>query len=786
MKPFFRFASDVRVSSLVCSSVAVLLSGCGAGVDQAPAAVPAPQTAAMTYNGAAAVADLFVSTTGLDTNAGTQAAPFRTIARAARAATPGVTIRVKPGTYAGGFQTTASGTAEAPIRYVSETRYGAKIVPPASSSTISAWDNRGSYVEINGFEVNGTSVQSGTKWLNGIYTAGSYSNIKNNYVHHIAKTVTCASSGGGIGSDSYYKGVANNVIGNVVHDVGPTACATFLGIFINTASSRVDNNLIYAISNAGIRLWHDATHAIVANNTIFNTFTGVVIGGDGGYIGVAPNDYTRVSNNIIYDNVRYGIQESGSTGANNKYRNNLIFKNGSYATMLNNSLQATATVAAEPQFVDYRRTGGGNYHPASASPAINKGLLTDAAATDINGLPRNATTGVDLGAYQHLTTGSNPTPPPPTTPPPPPPENPEPQPPTPTPTPIPNTTYHYYVAPNGSDNNPGTAGAPFQNIARAARAALPSTTVHVASGTYAGGFRTSVNGTAAGRIYFVSTTRHGARIVPPSSSPNDTAWDNRGSYIDIVGFRIDGTTTQSGTRWTHGIYNGGSYGMIRNNWVHHIAKTAACTSAGGSAIGVDSYYRGIKNDVVGNLVHDIGPAGCRYIQGIYVSTSGTVKNNVVYRVAEGAIHLWHDARDVIITNNTVTASNTGIIVGGGDYYHTSGPNNNTIVANNIVYDNAMGISEQGQTGTGNRYTNNLVFQNSTYNYKLNNGLQPTASLSVLPQFVSYTRSGTPDLHILGTSPAIGKGTPTNAPASDFDDMPRNVTTGYDIGAYQHR
>ncbi len=778
MKPFFRFASDVRVSSLVCSSVAVLLSGCGAGGEQATAPVQAPQFAAMTYNGAAAVADLFVSPSGADTNPGTQAAPFRTIERASRAATAGVTIRVMPGTYAGGFQTTASGTAEAPVRYVSESRYGAKIVPPASSAS-----TRGSYVEINGFEVNGSSAQAGTKWLNGIYTAGSYSTIKNNYVHHIAKTVACAGSGGGIGSDSYYKGVANNVVGNVVHDVGPAACATFLGIFINTASSRVDNNLIYAISNAGIRLWHDATHAIIANNTIFNTYTGVVIGGDGGYIGVAPNDYTRVSNNIIYDNVRYGIQESGSTGVNNKYRNNLIFKNGSYATLLNNSLQATATVAAEPQFVNYLRTGGGNYRLAGASPAINKGLLSDAASTDLDGSPRNATTGVDLGVYQHVTNPTDPTPPPP-----PPPENPDPQPPTPTPnpTPIPKTTYNYYVAPNGSDNNPGTAAAPFQTIARAARAVLPSSTVHVAPGTYAGGFRTSVNGTAAGRIYFVSTTKWGARIVPPASSANDTAWDNRGSYIDIVGFHIDGTTTQSGTRWTHGIYNGGSYGMIRNNWVHHIAKTVACTSAGGSAIGVDSYYNGVKSDVVGNLVHDIGPAGCRYVQGIYVSTSGTVKNNVVYRVAEGAIHLWHDARDVIITNNTVTASHTGIIVGGGDYYHTSGPNNNTIVANNIVYDNAMGISEQGQTGTGNRYTNNLVFQNSTYNYSLKNGLQPSASISAVPQFVSYTRTGTPDLHILGTSPAVGKGTPTNALATDFDDMPRNATTGYDIGAYQHR
>ena len=401
-----RNVADRRVDSLLsgiaCFSSAVLLTACGAGEtgnagNSAAPAAQAPQMAAATYNGALAASDIVVAPTGSDTNAGTAAAPFKTIARAAQAATPGVTIRVMAGTYTGGFKTTVSGTAEAPIRYVSDVRRGAKIVPPATSSSSTAWDNRGSYVEIDGFEVNGSNVQSGTKWLNGIYTAGSNSTIKNNYVHHIAKTVACTGSGGGIGSDSYYKGASNHVSGNVVHDVGPTACAYFLGIFINTANSRVENNLVYAISNAGIRLWHDATRAIVANNTVFNTNIGIVVGGDGGYISVASNDYTRVSNNILYDNAQYGVQERGSTGVNNKYANNLIYRNGSYATMLNNGLQASGTVAAEPQFTRYVRTGGGDYHPGSASPANGRGLATDAPAFDIDGKARNSTTGIDIG-----------------------------------------------------------------------------------------------------------------------------------------------------------------------------------------------------------------------------------------------------------------------------------------------------------------------------------------------------------------------------------------------------
>ena len=152
---------------------------------------------------------------------------------------------------------------------------------------------------------------------------------------------------------------------------------------------------------------------------------------------------------------------------------------------------------------------------------------------------------------------------------------------------------------------------------------------------------------------------------------------------------------------------------------------------------------------------------------------------------EGAIHLWHDAHNVIITNNTVTTSNTGIIVGGGDYYHTSGPNDNTLVYNNIVFDNRMGISEQGKTGTHNSYRNNLVYQNSTYNWQLKNGLTHTNTVTSNPLFVGYTRTGTPDLRITSSSPAVGRGTATQALSYDFADRPRNSSTGYDIGAYQH-
>ncbi|MGX4640189.1 right-handed parallel beta-helix repeat-containing protein [Massilia sp. SYSU DXS3249] len=350
----------------------------------------------------------------------------------------------------------------------------------------------------------------------------------------------------------------------------------------------------------------------------------------------------------------------------------------------------------------------------------------------------------------------------------------------------PATTYNYYVSPTGSDTAAGTQAAPFKTLARAAKAATrPGTTVFVAPGTYSGGFKTTASGTAASRIYWVSTTKWGAKIVPPANSTNKTAWDNRGNYVSIVGFNIDGANTAAGTKWTLGIYTGGSYNVIEGNRVHHIAKTIPCSSAGGSAIGVDSYYKGVMGDVIGNVVHDIGPAGCTYVQGIYHSTSGTIKNNVVSRVGSAAIHLWHDANNVKIINNTVTASVFGIIVGGGDYYFTSAGANNVHVHNNIVYDNKYGISEQGKTGSANTYKNNLVFKNTTYDWQLRNGLKHTGTITSDPLLANYSRTyWLPVFKPSTSSPVFGRGIATYAPSTDIDGRPRNASTGYDIGAHQ--
>lgn len=347
-----------------------------------------------------------------------------------------------------------------------------------------------------------------------------------------------------------------------------------------------------------------------------------------------------------------------------------------------------------------------------------------------------------------------------------------------------------YVAPDGLDSNPGTRNSPLRSLARAAQVVTPGTIVNVLPGTYHGGIRTTVDGHANARIVFRSVERWRARIVPPPVSSSTMAWDNRASHVDIEGFDIDGRLdagvpeASTGLRWLVGIYSGGSYDRIVGNHVHDVATTVPCTAAGGAGIGIDSYYKGKHADVIGNSVHDVGPAGCRWIQGINMNTPGAVRSNVVYRIAEAGIHLWHDAHDVIVANNTVTASNTGIIVGGGDFYYTQGPNDHTQVFNNIVFDNHYGISEQGATGPHNSYRNNLVFGNPDGDWRLADGMGHSGTVSAAPAFLDYARTGTPDFRLAAHSPAIGKGAPDAAAGADFLGHARARADRIDLGAYQ--
>ncbi len=343
--------------------------------------------------------DFYVSTSGSDSNTGSKDSPFRSIVKASQAASTGSTVHVAPGNYQGGFQTAANG-----VTYVSDVKWGAKIVPGSNNGQYEAWDNRGSNVTIDGFEIDGSAQQGGTPWLFGVYTAGSNSVVQNCKVHDIATSdaamqkANTGVGGAGIMGDGWTGGTNIKVSGNEVYDIGPNGASSSLvhGVYMAT-SGQVQNNVIGNVVGDGVTSWHDASNLKIVNNTVFDVRgAGVMIGSGDHYKTSGPNDYTQVSNNILYDNAK-GLEEYGQIGSHNTYSNNLVYGNDTNWSL--KATTATGTVNANPNFVKYDATGGGDYHLSGNSPAINAGTASGAPGADMTGAGRVGA--VDIGAYEY-------------------------------------------------------------------------------------------------------------------------------------------------------------------------------------------------------------------------------------------------------------------------------------------------------------------------------------------------------------------------------------------------
>jgi hypothetical protein len=393
--------SFTRNSQILLSAlIPTLLTACGAGSDSAPQ-TGVTQTAAVMMASATATTTtgkhLYVAPTGRDSNPGTQAAPLLTIARADALASAGYTIHVAPGTYkvaaaslgAAGIKTSKSGTAAAHIKFISDVKWGAKIIVSGTGIT---WDSRGNYVDIDGFDISGSG-------RHGILAGGANLTITNNFIHDLLVSGGCNGSGGGA-IDTW--GPVGNILidRNVVRNIGVKmigSCATVQGIYVANPNNIVTNNLVSGVAAVGITQWHGATASTIVNNTVFHNKEGILLGqGDAGTTNGSANNY--VANNLVYDNTTYGIVEGGKMAGNNRYANNLVAKSG---TALRVKGTVTGTISSDPLFVGYQANGTGNYHLSSSSPAIDRGTSTSAPKIDLGLVARPRGAAVDIGAYEY-------------------------------------------------------------------------------------------------------------------------------------------------------------------------------------------------------------------------------------------------------------------------------------------------------------------------------------------------------------------------------------------------
>jgi hypothetical protein len=366
-----------------------------ASTNPTPAPSPAP---APTSSTAPSGKQYYVSPSGNDSNNGSSSSPWRTLAKAGSSVGAGSVVHVAPGTYTTGSEIKigGSGTSNAHIMFVSDQKWGAKVVSSVGGNNTVIWITS-DYVDFIGFDITGPGVM-------GIYITGSNDRIIGNHVHNMA-TSGCQAGGGILNGN--YSGASNvDIIGNVVNDIGnyTQPCSTLHGIYTANPGGHIWNNIVYRNQGWGIHTWHAASQNNISNNTVVNNgYGGILVGaGDGSWV----NSGSVITNNLVYQNGLmpggngYGIEEYGNTG-HNTFQNNFVSGNGPSDWRFQNGDSASGTVTGNPLFVGYQQYGTNNdYHLQGSSPAINKGTTLDAPTYDFSGGARNQGT-VDLGAYEY-------------------------------------------------------------------------------------------------------------------------------------------------------------------------------------------------------------------------------------------------------------------------------------------------------------------------------------------------------------------------------------------------
>jgi hypothetical protein len=391
------------------------------------------------------------SSTGNDSNAGSQVNPWVTLQHAADVTGPGDTVIVQPGTYAGA-KFTRSGTAIAPITFQAQS--DVLINTPGSLNTNhdNLWIRNANYIIIDGFEVmsaprSGIAIQGephapatgnvirnnschdNGRWgiftgyaLNvviednetsysglehGVYVSNSADNpiLRRNIAHHNH------ASGIQINADPELDGdgiISNALVeDNIIYENGVGG-----GAAINLASVRnslIRNNLLYNNHASGIAGWDngDGNKWGTKKNKFFSNT--IVQAADGRFALVLMNGSTgnQIKNNILVHKGTRGsieVDRSSLTSLTSDYNvvNNRFSFNDTFITLAQwqkkkqdkHSLLWPSLTAL---FVD---ANADNYHLASGSPAVNTGTPLADVLRDLDGQSRPQGGVYDIGAYE--------------------------------------------------------------------------------------------------------------------------------------------------------------------------------------------------------------------------------------------------------------------------------------------------------------------------------------------------------------------------------------------------
>jgi hypothetical protein len=299
----------------------------------------------------------YVSTTGADSNPGTQTAPWRTVQHAVDTVRAGSTVNVRGGVYEELVSIKASGNATDGYitfrSYPGETAVlDAEHFTPSGRQGVLTIHNQ-SYVRIEGFEIRNFRTAEHRLAPLGISIMGSGSHIEllKNNVHHIEQTFNGRDApgrgGNGFGIAVYGTDaktpISELVIdGNDVHNL-QTGSSESLVVNGNVTNFRITHNVVHDNNNIGIDVIgfertapdpavDQARDGVVSGNLVYNITSrgNPAYGDEQNSDGIYVDGGTRIliEQNVMHD-VDFGIElASEHKDRATSYitaRNNLIY-----------------------------------------------------------------------------------------------------------------------------------------------------------------------------------------------------------------------------------------------------------------------------------------------------------------------------------------------------------------------------------------------------------------------------------------------------------------------------
>jgi hypothetical protein len=421
-----------------------------------------PMLLMFSQTGAQAANTYFVATDGNDSNPGTEAQPFKTLAKGVSLLKPGDTLVVKPGLYREELRNTIPNGADwnRPVTIRAQQPRTVTIMPNRGAERVITLSGDKHHIIIEGFILDGSDVKYEVIKLAGTMTAPSpsYIRIINNEIRNAGLNNSSGGQykyfGGGImtsGNSNYIEYIRNTIHHNGVTDFDH-------GIYHTSSYSVIDGNIIYNNMGTGIKIgWgQDARDNIVRNNIVYDNniapgedgrkkqgrgigvyagsgtlvYNNIVWGAHQSGIDVTYNGNTaRIFNNTVLATSGYGIViGAGAAGTDTTtgtiVKNNLVIQQGTSAAILNargintiieNNMSFGSNTAIDSK-ADAPNTTMRNNYPntnpnivdinnrnfalAANSPAIDKGQVIAEVKFDVSNVARPQGRGYDIGAYE--------------------------------------------------------------------------------------------------------------------------------------------------------------------------------------------------------------------------------------------------------------------------------------------------------------------------------------------------------------------------------------------------